>query len=968
MRRILAITILALLCSLSAFAQITVKGVVKDSSGIPLPGVGVVEKGSRRGVISGDDGAYSITLKSQDSVLEFSCLGMKTHTENISGRNVIDVTMEDDAIGLEEVVAIGYGSIKREEITTAVSRVKSDDFIKGGVTSPLSLLQGKVAGLGMSVTSGDPGASPSISFRGISTLAASTSPLIVIDGIAGGNLNSISPEDIESIDVLKDGSAAAIYGTRGTNGVIIINTRQAASGKFELEYDGYVKFDMLEGDHDRLSAAEWREKMTHSDIYPGMQDWGGTTDWVRSITRNPFSHNHYLSARGSLGRSSYVASVDYSSKQGIYKTSFDNSLAVKLGIRHSMIDGRLKMEIDLHDKVVSHGYCPDELYNDASLRNPTYPLYDENGAYFQTNSQSPLCALNEWKGVDKYNWLSLRGRLSFEPVKNLILSATGSYQNYYDNDEWSGTHKTYSAIYGGEKGSATISSSHIDDYTLDLQAEWSASFADHNLMLTAGYSYNKHIYQTSSMKAYNFPVDGFGVWNIGTAESTLDGLSKLKSSKSEHMLAGFFARVNYNWHNRYLLMLSLRCEGSSRFGANNRWGVFPAVSAGWRITNEEFMKGVRWINELKLRAGYGVTGTEPSNSYSYIALYNFNTSYMSYVDGKWVNGIIPSNNPNPDLKWEEKHEANVGLDFALLSSRLRGSIDGYYRYTKDLLYDYTVPTPPNISGSILANVGSIMNAGVELELEGDAVRSKGFTLTLGGNFSYNTNKLLKLSNDLYTLEYLKLGNLTHVQTYSHRLEEGWPIGNFYAWKQLGLKGNGTSWRIKGAENSTAGEDQKTVVGNGIPKMFAGFHITASYWGFDLTVSFHGAFKYQILNQYRMMYETLAWLQTYNVPRKAYEKIGDYYNYAPSTYCDYYIENGDYVKLDNITLGYTLKPARIKWLQSIRWYFTGKNLLTFTRYSGMDPEAVRITGLTPGVDALQKYPTIRSLTAGMNIIF
>ncbi|MBR0173896.1 MAG: TonB-dependent receptor plug domain-containing protein, partial [Bacteroidales bacterium] len=419
MRRILAITILALLCSLSAFAQITVKGVVKDSSGIPLPGVGVVEKGSRRGVISGDDGAYSITLKSQDSVLEFSCLGMKTHTENISGRNVIDVTMEDDAIGLEEVVAIGYGSIKREEITTAVSRVKSEDFIKGGVTSPLSLLQGKVAGLGMSVTSGDPGASPSISFRGISTLAASTSPLIVIDGIAGGNLNSISPEDIESIDVLKDGSAAAIYGTRGTNGVIIINTRQASGGRFEMQYDAYAKYDMLEGDHDRLTAAQWREKMSHPDIYPGMQDYGADTDWVKAISRNPFSHNHYLSARGSMGASGYVASANYSDKQGIYKTSFDKSLALKLGIKHSMADGKLKLDFNLHDRIVKHGYCPDELYNDASLRNPTMPLYNEDGSYFQTNNQSPLCALNEWRGINKNNSLSTSGKLSYEPLSYL---------------------------------------------------------------------------------------------------------------------------------------------------------------------------------------------------------------------------------------------------------------------------------------------------------------------------------------------------------------------------------------------------------------------------------------------------------------------------------------------------------------------------------------------------------------------
>ena len=750
--------------------------------------------------------------------------------------------------------------------------------------------------------------------------------------------------------------------------MIIINTSQASGGRFEMQYDAYAKYDMLEGDHDRLTAAQWREKMSHPDIYPGMQDYGADTDWVKAISRNPFSHNHYLSARGSMGASGYVASANYSDKQGIYKTSFDKSLALKLGIKHSMADGKLKLDFNLHDRIVKHGYCPDELYNDASLRNPTMPLYNEDGSYFQTNNQSPLCALNEWRGINKNNSLSTSGKLSYEPLSYLTLSATGAFQSYFDNSEWWGTHKTYSAIYGGEMGSATIGSSHTEDYTLDLQADWAKSIADHNISLTAGYSYNRYISQTFSMKAYDLPVDGFGVWNIAPAGSTLDGLSTLKSSKWERRLAGFYGRANYNWRNRYLLMASLRIEGSSKFGENNRWGIFPAVSAGWRISNEDFMKDVSWINELKLRAGYGVTGTEPSNAYSYIALYNFNNSYMSYVDGQWVNGIIPSNNPNPNLKWEEKHEANIGLDFSMLDNRIHGSIDAYYRHTKDLLYNYTVPTPPNISSSILANVGSIMNKGIELDLNADIIRSNDLSLSLGGNISFNSNRLLKLSNDLYTLEYLKLGNLTHVQTYSHRLEEGWPIGNFYAWRQLGLKGNGTSWRIKGAENSTAGEDQKTVVGNGIPKVFAGFHLDARWKGLDFSISFHGAFMYQILNQYRMMYETLAWLQTHNIPKKAYEKIGDYYNYAPSTYCDYYIENGDYAKLDNITAGYTFTTSEGSLIRSIRAYVTGKNLLTFTRYSGMDPEAVSITGLTPGIDGLNKYPTIRSITAGVNITF
>jgi TonB-linked SusC/RagA family outer membrane protein len=971
MNKKLTVIFLLIMAAVPLRAQkMDISGVVTDSQGDPLPGVAVICGGS--GVQTGIDGSYSIRVGEGEEYLEFSCLGLKPIRERIAGRIRIDITMEDDAIGLQEVVAIGYGSMKKEEITTSIVRVKSDEFVKGGVTSPLQLLQGKVAGLGMSNTSGDPGASPIISLRGISTLAASTAPLVVIDGVAGASLNSVAPEDIESMDVLKDGSAAAIYGTRGTNGVIIVTTRRPEKGTMTLEYDGYVKFDSMMGDRDRLSSAEWRDKMADEDIPASvrttMQDYGSDSDWVGEITRNPVSHNHYLSARGGTAASNYVASVTYSDKQGIYNNSFDKTLAVKFSVVHSMFDNRLRASFNLHDKLGKYGFVPGELYDNASKWNPTFPMYDADGNYYMTNAQTPVCAANEWQGRNNYNMLSMNGRLEFRPIEDLKLSASAAYQDDFNEREWWGSHKTYSAVYGDEDGYAELSGGHGSDMTLELQADYSKIFGDNSLSATLGYSYNRYQNQNWSMKAYDMPVDGFGVWNIGIANSTLDGKSTLHSYKWARKLIGFYGRVNYSYANRYLFMVSLRREGSDKFGANNRWGWFPAVSTGWRISNEEFMKGLTWVNELKFRVGFGVTGTEPASAYQYISLYNFNTSYMSWSDGRWVNGIIPTNNPNPDLKWEEKQETNIGLDFSVLGNRIYGSLDTYMRKTKDLLYTYSVPTPPNITGSMLANVGSIMNKGVELQLNGDIIRGKGISLTLSGNVSYNANELISLSNDQYTLDYLKLGNLTHVQTYSHRVDPGQPIGNFYGWKQSGLKGQGTAWRIVGAENATAGEDQKTILGNGIPKIFSAFGASFRYKRIDASLSFHGAFLYQILNQYRMMYETLAWLQTYNVPRSAYEKIDGYYNTAPSTYCDYYIENGNYLRLDNVTIGYTFDTEKISFISKAKIYLSAKNLLTLTSYKGMDPEAVSITGLTPGIDNLTKYPTLRSITAGVNIVF
>lgn len=972
-RKAITLSVSIIVCSLFsiAYAQdFKVSGTVVDSYGDPLPGVGVIEKDTTNGVVTDTDGKYMIVVKSPNSVIEFSFMGMKTETVNVSGRAILNVVLNEDAIGLQEVITIGYGSMKREEITTSITRVKAEDFTQGGVTSPLGLLQGKVAGLGMAMTSGDPSASPSISLRGISTLAASSDPLIVIDGIVGGSLNSVSPEDIESIDVLKDGSAAAIYGTRGTNGVIIINTKAPKSGNASVEYSGYVKVDQMIGLDDQLNAAEYREYMQNPDFAgKGMNDFGASTDWVDAITRTPISHNHYLSLRGGQKETNYVGSITYADKQGIYNKSFHKSVAVKLALNHSMFDDRLKINLNINDKIVKTGDVPGELYAQASMRNPTLPIYDSEGKYYETsNGQNPVCALNEYTGVNNYNQLSMSGKVTVEPVKDLRLSATGVYQGYYNEKEWAGSHKTYAAVLGGEYGSATLSGGHRKDMTLELQADYSKMIGHHNINATVGYSYNRYINQSWSMKAYDFPIDGFGVWNIGSAESTMEGLSTLNSNKWERKLIGFFGRLNYNYSNKYLLMASIRREGSDKFGANNRWGWFPSVSAGWRINNEEFMSGINWINELKLRAGYGVTGTEPGSAYQYLGLYNFNQSYMSFVNGEWVNGIIPANNPNPDLKWEEKHEANVGLDFSFLDNRIYGSVDGYYRYTKDLLYTYTVPTPPNITNSMLANVGSIMNAGVEVELNGLIINKKNINWTIGGNVSFNKNQLISLSNEMYQLEYLNLGKMDHVQTYSHRLEEGWPVGNFYGYKDVGLRSQGTQWRIEGAENSAAGEENKQIIGNGMPKIYAAFNTRVEFFGFDLNLSFRGAFRYNILNQYRMMYETLAWLPSYNVPVSAFEKIGDYYNYAPSTYLARYVEKGDYLKLDNLTLGYTFDTSKQKIVKTARIYVTAQNLFTFTEYSGIDPEAVSITGLTPGIDSHHKYPTLKSVTVGLNISF
>ncbi len=974
MKRILIILTMALcmLTALQAVAQASysISGKVTDLAGEPLPGASVVVKGTNTGATTDVDGVYSLSLTNRDVTLTCSFVGMKSVEVKVNGRTEINFLLEDDAIALDEVVAIGYGSVRKEDITSSITSVKSDNFLQGSVNSPLQLLQGKVAGLGISKTSGDPSGDVSVMLRGISTLAASASPLIVIDGVAGASLNAISPEDIESIDILKDGSAAAIYGTRGTNGVIIITTkRPKSSGRVALNYKFYVTIDKkFDETADYPNASELRNLkaslVEQDQRFELINDFKGDTDWVKNITRTPVSNTHYLSLQGGNSSTNYLASVTYNDKQGIYAGSFDKSLTAKLSLNHGMFDDRLKISLNVSNKAAEQGMVPEDLYMQALSRNPTIPVYNADGSYYEnSNGANPVELLNEENAENKYDQLMMSGRIAVKPIKDLTLSATGIYMGDFNKYTFSTTHKHYSSTMGSTRGQARHSDGHGVDKTLELQADYSHRFGKHSLQAIAGYSYNDFVRQTSEMYAYDFPIDGFGAWNIGSANSTLDGTSKLSSYKYRVKLIGFYGRINYNFDYKYLLMVSLRHEGSDKFGKNNRWGTFPAVSAGWRITQEPFMKDVAWLSDLKLRAGYGITGTAPSAPYQYIPLYNFSTSYMGYDNGKWVNGIIPVNNANDDLKWERKKELNVGLDMAFLNSRLSGSIDFYNRRTDDLLYTYNVPTPPNITNNILANVGSMENCGVELTISADVIAQKDMSLNISGNFSYNKNKLVSLSNDRYTMDYLTLGSTGQpMQTYTHRLENGWSVGNFYGWRVDGLK-NSTTWNVIGAENSDPSEDHKTIIGNGMPKMFAALQAAFRWKGLDLTLSFRGAFGFDILNAYRMKYETLAWLSSFNVPKAAYEKVGEHYNFASSIYSDRYVEPGDYVKLDNVTVGYTFDLTKYnKVIRNIRVFFTGMNLLTFSRYSGLDPE-VSIVGLTPGIDPVNKYPNLRSYVMG-----
>lgn len=972
--------IIVFLLSLSAGVQAAergkvVTGVITDMEGNPVIGANIAVKNYTQGAISDIDGKYAVEVEDDNAVLVFSYIGYNTQEIKVGKKTVIDVRLTEKANLLEDVVVVGYGSMKKGEITSAITNVKSDEFVQGVVKDATQLLQGKVAGLQMSNPSGDPTAGMQINIRGVATVSSSTDPLIIIDGIPGGNLNTIAPEDVETIDVLKDGSAAAIYGTRGTNGVIIITTKKARGGAASLEYHGYVALESLQKKVDMLDAGDYRSLIKDPLFKDKISDEGTSTDWIDAITRNAVSHVHNLSLRGGTNKTNYIASITYRSQDGILLNTGKEALTLKLGINHSMMNDKLKIQLNVNNSTIKQNVTWANAYLQACLMNPTRPIYNEDGSYKEYGTSykpyNPVALLKEETDQEKWNQLLASGKIILSPIEGLNVSAMFAMQRYDSmRDKWN-TFNYFTTTIENKNGEVNKWANQSFDKTLELTADYTKSIDKHNFTALVGYSYQDFTHQGSWMYAMDFPTDIFGPWNIGTAQSIKDGKADMSSYKDYSRLISFFGRLTYNYDDKYMVMASLRREGSSKFGANHKWGLFPAVSMGWRMKRESFMEDADLIDDLKFRVGFGVTGTELTDSYQSLVLLNY--SGIGWMNGAWTNGVVPATNPNPDLKWETKAEWNLGMDFSFFNQRLNGSVDLYQRTTSDLLSEYQVPVPPNFTSTMWANVGKIRNRGVEVAIEGQLVKAKNFTWTLGGNFSYNSNKLLSLSNEKYKRDYWYTGwTSSGIQQPTHIVKEGEPLGNFYGWKTVGLNDEGL-WLIEDADGnpklaSQAGQEDKQVIGNGLPSMYAGVNTTFKIKNVDLSIGVRGAFDFDVLNEYRMHWETMKRISEANLPASVLNKPygGSSYVWDSQMYHSHYIERGDYVKIDNITLGYNFN-FNSAYIKNVRLYVSGHNLFTFTDYSGLDPE-VSIKGLDPGVERKEIYPTVRSYTIGAVVKF
>lgn len=963
-----ALTVLMVLgLSLSAWAQQRVTGTVTSESGEPLIGVVVIEQGTNHVSSTDVDGHYSLEV-GRNAVLSFNLIGYQTQTIEVGGRSKLDVVLSDDITMLDDVVVIGYGQTTRKEVTGSVASLKSEDFIKGSNSSPYDLINGKIAGLSIiRGDGGDPNGSISIQLRGTTTMSAGATPLVIIDNVAGGNLESINPEEIESIDVLKDGSAAAIYGTRGTNGVILITTKKGAKNdRVNVDFSTYFGIQTVNRKLEMLSADEFREVIAAG--HTGF-DGGADTDWLDAITRKaPLTQYYNLGISGGSKHVSYRAAVSYQNEKGLVLNSDREDLRARLNVTQTAIKDRLTLNYNFnYSNRVGH---PTDQYavQQAVRRNPTEPIYDENdtahGGYY-TNSvpfqyYNPVAMLNELTQENRNRYFMGSLRASFRLTDLFSVAATGSVNQY------SGSNSKYWTKYypqdTGYTGNASINNYWNMTRLLDLEANYKQTISDHNIQAVAGYSYTDNAYETAYMWNKDFDTDYFSWHNIGSGSGLMNGEADMSSSKESSRLIAFFGRVMYNYKEKYLFSASARYEGSSRFGANYKWGLFPAVSAGWRIDQEDFMNDINWLDELKLRVGYGVTGNQDIANYQSMA--RLTTSGKFYYNGTWINSYGPASNKNDDLRWERKGEFNLGVDFSVLKGRLSGTLDYYNRTTTDLLYTYSVPVPPNLYNRKFTNVGVIKNTGVELTLNAVPVKKGDFQWNTTLTMSHNKNLLKSFSNDDYAMQYLDMGYIAvDFKQYVERIYEGEPIGNFYGPKFTGMDAEGNATYEGVANGEAVSSAVYQVIGNAFPDLTFGWSNNLKWNNWDLSFLFRGSVGNQVANIQRLFYEGYYYFGGKNILKST---LASPQNTGQTTWSSHFVEDGSFLKLSNVTLSYTFMP-KVDWMQSLRIYVTGQNLLTLTKYTGVDPE-VSLNGLAPGIAWDEFYPSTRTFVLGLNLTF
>ncbi|MEO6232704.1 MAG: SusC/RagA family TonB-linked outer membrane protein [Ferruginibacter sp.] len=999
---ILLLLFMAPLCIVAQTKSVT--GVVKDSKGDPVPNVTVVLKGSKKGISTSTDGSFTINA-SNGATLVFSSVNYENSELKVGAASSYTVILTDKQTVLTDVVVVGYGKGSRKTLSSAIATIRPEDLNKGAIGDVGQLLQGKVAGLNIT-SSGDPNKPAAVILRGASTVNSPGAPFYVIDGVPGADISAVAPDDIATIDVLKDAAATAIYGNRAASGVIMVTTKRGKKGQSNVSYNGYVGFENVSNSLDLMDASQLRAYLAaNSSAFSPNDDKGANTDWQKAIQNNSAtSQNHNLSLSGGSEHSTYSASLNYFDKQGILLNSRLKRLNARLNIEQYALNDKVKFGLNVANSNSNSNYTP--LQNivllQAARHSPVSPVKNDDGSYFEnlntTGYFNPLAIIDNAKDDTKYNTLigafttevklpfglTYNANLAYQKITSLHGEYYSSYyakyptSNFYNNpDPGIGISHSLIGNLFGSNGSALRSTYSNSTKTIESYLTWDRKFGDHGINIVAGYSWVENTYgegfQSSST---NFPADNIGYRNFALGNPYAIPSYRINSGSDltygQTRLISDFGRLNYNYKDKYLVQGSIRRDGSSVFGENNFWGYFPSVGAAWRIGEEGFMQNQNLISDLKIRGSYGVTGNSGGiGAYTSKLVYGIVGTY--YNNGVQDAAYAPIQGSNPDLQWEEVATTNIGLDFSILKGKLSASIDWYNKNTTGMLFNYSVPAAQFPGGKIWANGGSINNKGIEVSLNATPVRTTSFTWNSSVNLAHNKNTITSLQGPFSNSDSIRYSDPEGAgQTGStlQILKVGYPIGQFFTLSYAGKDANGISQYNKKDGSKTVGSDKPGIgsdyfyLGSPQPKLLMGWSNSISYKNFDLNIFVRGVFGNKIFNATRSDLSYVAAAAANNILNSAAgDNIADTKN---SFYSDRYIESGTFVRLDNATLAYNFKNA-IKYIKNIRLYGSVNNLFTITNYTGIDPE-INQGGVSPGIDYNNFYPKTRTILLGVNVSF
>jgi len=975
-----------------------IKGKVTAADGTPLIGVSVLVKNTQRGTTTDANGEFSISVN-KGEVLVFSYVGYDPKELAFNDQPFVAINLSESKVTLSDFVVVGYGKQNRAALTSAISTVKAEDLNRGAISDVGQLLQGKVPGLNISA-SGDPNKPAAVVMRGASTINSSQTPFYVIDGIPGADISVIAPDDIASVDVLKDAAATAIYGNRGANGVIMVTTRRGKSGQMQVGYNSYIGLEKVSNKLDMMDAGQLRDFLKKNNLaFSPADDKGANTDWQSSIQRSSaIAHNHNLSFSGGGEHGNYIASVNYIRKEGILKSSSLERVIARMAVEQYALNDKVKFGLTVTN---SRTNSDDIAYRntvllESALYLPVSPIKNADGSYFENfqnqNYYNPVAMMDNSQVNNKNNTLvgsfttQVKLPFGFTYDMNLAYQSTsllyGAYYNKYFTDHYTNMYDNPDPGLGahtqqtfGTNGQAVRSSFQNTSKLLETYLTWDRKFGNHSINAVLGYSWQNFVngdgFQASTS---NFPVDNIAYRNFALSNPYAVSSYRIDFGPNgvyqETRLISDFARLNYNFKDKYLLQGSIRRDGSSVFGTDHQWGYFPSVGAAWRISNEAFMDKQQIFTSLKLRASYGVTGNATG----------FNAYTARLISGSvgtyYYNGVLgaaygPTQADNPDLRWEKTATTNIGVDFAILKGKLSGTLEWYNKNTTGMIYPYRVDPLLVPAGTITANGGSMNNRGIELGLSATPVQSKNFSWTSNLNLAHNTNKITSLKNPLFTggdslaVSFPEGGGQSGSSL--QLLKSGKPLGQFFTLEYAGKNQDGVSQYVGGDGKLTTspsiGRDYH-YMGSAQPKLLAGWSNSFRYKDFDLNIFIRGVFGNKIFNATRADLFRPTTAQYANILVDAgNESIADVNAYR---YSSRFIESGSYVRFDNATLGYNIKnPGR--YIKNIRLYTSVNNLFVITKFKGVDPE-VNQGGIAPGVDYNNFYPKTRTFLFGLNAAF